>query len=182
MDIWWEINSRTKDQYRDRAKKTLAVLSPEDKKRQDASICTILKKYIQTYDTRAVFIPFGYEANISPFVQQLWQQNKTVLVPQIDEENLRLAVYTEQSIITQWAHKEWIIVDPQRYTWTLDVCLVPWLAFDDQWYRIGHGKWYYDKFLADNACFRIWICYAQSIVHHIPYEDHDQKMDAMVCG
>jgi len=69
---------------RQRAKQTLAALSPEDKKQQSKIICNSLKKYSDQYNTWAVFIPFTYEPDIFPFVEQLRNQNKTVLIPQLD--------------------------------------------------------------------------------------------------
>jgi len=54
----------TKPALRTRAKQTLAALSPEDKKQQSERICQKLYAHINTYTSRAVFIPFGYEPDI----------------------------------------------------------------------------------------------------------------------
>lgn len=177
MDTWWEIS---KDNLRQRAKQTLAILSAEDKKQQSDHICQQLCEYINGYNNRAAFIPFDYEPNIFPFVEKLRNQNKTVLIPQLDGEQLRLAYYKPESIITQWTYGEWIIENPVWYEWSIDVCLVPWLVFDKQWQRIGHGKWRYDRFLAKNNCYRIGIGFAQITVEKIPHDTHDQKMDAII--
>lgn len=177
MDTWWEIN---KEQLRSRAKRTLATLSPENKKQQSIAICSELQKYNNTYQTWAVFIPFSYEPDILLFVQQLWEQDKIVLVPQIDNDWLRLAYYDSNSVISQWIYGEWVIKDPIRHNWSIDVCLVPWLAFDNQWWRIGHGKGLYDTFLATNTCFRIGVTYQETIVDHVPHDIHDQQMDILI--
>jgi 5-formyltetrahydrofolate cyclo-ligase len=177
MATWWEIN---KDQLRQRAKQTLAALSPEDKKQQSKIICNSLKKYSDQYNTWAVFIPFTYEPDIFPFVEQLRNQNKTVLIPQLDGNWLRLAHCQPDSIIIQWLYGEWIIDNPMWYQWALDVCLIPWLVFDRQWWRIGHGKWLYDRFLAINKSFRIGISYRETVIDQIPHDPHDQKMDVVI--
>ncbi len=177
MDTWWETN---KEQLRQRAKNTLATLSAEEKKQQSEHIYQKLYEYIDKYNSRAVFIPFGYEPDIFPFVQHLWEQNKTVLIPQLDGEQLRLAHYTYESIREQWVYGEWVIQNPIWYEWALDVCLIPWLVFDRQWRRIGHGKWWYDRFLATNSCYRIGVGFAQIIVEKIPHDTHDQKMDTII--
>ena len=177
MDTWWETN---KEQLRSRAKQTLVALSLENKKQQNITICTALEKYLTKYKTWAVFIPFGYEPDIFPFVQQFWEQNKTVLVPQINDNWLRLAYYNADSIISEWIYGEWIIKNPVWYEWSIDVCLVPWLVFDRQWRRIGHGKWYYDKFLAKNTCYRIGVGYKEIMRENIPHDNFDQKMDTVI--
>lgn len=179
MDTWWETN---KEQLRQRAKETLAALSVEDKKQQSEYICQQLHQYINEYNTRAVFIPFGYEPNIFAFVQQLWEQNKTVLIPQLDGEQLRLAHYTHESVIAQWVYGEWIISNPVWHDWSLDVCLIPWLVFDKQWQRIGHGKWRYDRFLASHTCYRIGVWYKEIIRESIAHDKWDQQMHVVIAN
>jgi len=170
----------SKSQLRARANKQLATISPENKKQQSANICHTLEQYNNKYEIWAVFIPFVYEPNITSFIEQLWKQNKTVLVPQIDGDWLRLAYYNADSIITQWIYGEWIIQNPVWHQWLLDVCLVPWLAFDLQGNRLGHGKWYYDKFLAVNNCYRIGVCHKETIVENIPHNNLDQWMNLII--
>jgi 5-formyltetrahydrofolate cyclo-ligase len=101
-------------------------------------------------------------------------------VPQIDGASLRLAYYNADSVISQWVYGEWIIKNPLWYDWSLDVCLIPWLAFDRQCNRLGHGKWYYDRFLAANTCFRIGVGYRESIIEKIPCDKWDQTMDIVI--
>lgn len=180
MDISWETHNRTKSQRRSRAKQQLTWLSAADKQSQSTHICEQLSQHLPDYSTRAVFFPFSYEPNISVFVQELWDNNKTVLVPQVHKDQMRLAIYAPGNIITTGTYGEAIIADPVWYDWDIDICLVPGLVFDIWWNRIGHGKWYYDRFLAENECFRIGICYSPTIVKQLPHEDHDQKVDIIL--
>ena len=177
MDTWWKTH---KEQIRQQAKNTLAQLSSLEKKQQSDAICEQLDKYIDQYHSRAVFVPFSYEPNIQSFIQQLWGKNKVVLLPQIHNDTMQLAIYTPDSRISQGQYGEAIIQDVVLYEWALDVCLVPWLAFDRQWWRVGHGKWYYDRFLEANDCYRIGICYEQTKLSSIIHDIWDQKMDRVI--
>jgi 5-formyltetrahydrofolate cyclo-ligase len=49
------------------------------------------------------------------------------------------------------------IIDPE----TLDLVLVPLLAFDEKGHRIGYGKGYYDRFLArcSPECIKVGVSY-----------------------
>lgn len=177
MDTWWKIN---KQQLRQRAKQTLAALSPETKKQQSQVICSRLGKYIDQYNTRAVYIPFSYEPDISDFVQQLRDNKKTVLLPQIHNGIMQLALYKPNSVIVSWSYGEATIVDAKWYDWTVDVCLVPGLTFDKQWQRLGHGKWYYDKFLVTKKCYTVGISYIETLLENIPTDTRDQRMDMVL--
>jgi len=173
-------NKWNKKDIRQQAKNTLAQLSSLEKKQQSDAICQQLDKYMNKYHSRAVFVPFSYEANIQPFIEQLWGKNKVVLLPQIHNDTMQLVLYKPNSSISLWQYGEAIIQDPVLYEWGLDVCLVPWLAFDKQWWRVGHGKWYYDRFLTANDCYRIGICYEQTKVWSIRHDIWDQKMDRVI--
>ena len=63
-------------------------------------------------------------------------------------------------------------VDPQEF----DVVLVPGLAFDRAGRRLGRGKGYYDKFLAQTkpSAVRIAVAYDFQIVPEVPTDENDQ--------
>jgi 5-formyltetrahydrofolate cyclo-ligase len=86
---------------RQRARQTLATLSLEAKNEQSQNICNILEQYIDQYDTRAVYVPFSYEPNIDFFVQKLRDHKKIVVLPQIQDGIMELAIYRPNSIITK---------------------------------------------------------------------------------
>ena len=58
-------------------------------------------------------------------------------------------------------------------------CIVPALAFDDDGFRIGYGKGYYDKFLSNYYGVKIGICYKDFIMK-IPKENHDTNVEIIV--
>jgi len=177
MDISWKT---TKKKLRQRARQTLATLSLEAKNEQSQNICNILEQYIDQYDTRAVYVPFSYEPNIDFFVQKLRDHKKIVVLPQIQDGIMELAIYRPNSIITKWVHGEAKIENHVWYNWSLDVCLVPGLAFDKMWYRLGHGHGYYDRFFAYHRCFRIGVWFLQTLVSDIAIDNRDISMDVVL--
>jgi len=64
---------------------------------------------------------------------------------------------------------------PQVALAAIDVALVPGLAFDAGGYRIGYGKGYYDRLLADAPAglLTIGLCFKETFYPEIPRGAHD---------
>lgn len=63
---------------------------------------------------------------------------------------------------------------------SLDVVIVPGLAFDSVGGRLGRGGGFYDRFLAlARPPVSIGVAFEEQIVDHIPLEPHDQQLSAI---
>ena len=64
----------------------------------------------------------------------------------------------------------------------IDLVLVPLLCFDEQGSRIGYGKGFYDKFLADCSpnCLKIGLSYFAPIREISDTQNFDIKLDFCV--
>ena len=62
----------------------------------------------------------------------------------------------------------------------IDVMIVPMVAYDKNRHRLGHGKGYYDRYLADYQGLKIGLAYKYQEVENIPWEKHDIKMDIII--
>lgn len=62
------------------------------------------------------------------------------------------------------------------------VILVPMLAFNKEFYRLGRGGGYYDKYLAENKekLHSIGLAFSVSYAEDIPLEEHDEKLDEII--
>jgi 5-formyltetrahydrofolate cyclo-ligase len=65
------------------------------------------------------------------------------------------------------------VVDPA----TVDVVLVPGVAFDRRGGRLGFGGGYYDRFLPTTPALRVGIAFDQCLAEELPCDEHDQRMD-----
>ena len=73
----------------------------------------------------------------------------------------------------------WQAVNPQ----TVDLVVVPGMAFDAHGGRLGYGKGYYDRILATcrAACCKIGVGHAwQVVAGDLPLTGHDVRMDLIV--
>jgi 5-formyltetrahydrofolate cyclo-ligase len=64
------------------------------------------------------------------------------------------------------------------------VLLVPFLAFDEEGYRIGYGAGYYDMTLAAlrsrATVLAVGVGYSAQRVQRLPRDGHDQRLDWVV--
>ncbi len=59
-------------------------------------------------------------------------------------------------------------------------CIVPGLSFDAQGYRLGYGKGYYDRFLAEFKGDTVGICYVGCVQWNLPHGYYDKPVDILI--
>jgi 5-formyltetrahydrofolate cyclo-ligase len=80
--------------------------------------------------------------------------------------------------IREHSHAAARIVPPAE----IDTILIPGLAFTKSGHRLGRGGGFYDRYLAllpSTSC-KIGVCFALQLVEDLPFEPHDQRMNAIV--
>lgn len=60
------------------------------------------------------------------------------------------------------------------------ICIVPGLAFDNNGYRIGYGKGYYDRYLSNFPGLSVGLCYEVLHLDSIPVNRHDIKVNYLI--
>ncbi len=103
-----------------------------------------------------LFLPILAKKEVNTFAIAAWLKENH---PQIElvlsksnfeEHTLSHFIWNEQ---TQLAENKWGITEPQGGSEIsaseLDMVLVPLLGFDERGHRVGYGKGFYDRFLAE---------------------------------
>ena len=70
-------------------------------------------------------------------------------------------------------------VDPK----TIDIVVLPAVAYNEEGTRLGQGKGFYDRFYAEiegRKPFLLGVCYDFQISSEIPVEEHDLTADVIV--
>ena len=63
---------------------------------------------------------------------------------------------------------------------TLKLIVVPGVAFDEDMYRLGRGRGYYDRFLSHTDAFRLGICFPFQRVTRVPRDAWDLPMNDII--
>ena len=108
-----------------------------------------------------------------------WSKIKNILLPVVVGDKLELRRYTGRQDLQVGAYN---IEEPTGEVFTdydtIDVAIIPGVAFDSAGNRLGRGKGYYDRLLPKlNATRTIGICFSFQVFDEIPVEEHDRKMD-----
>lgn len=129
------------------------------------------------------FMSIRNEVELWPWLQQLQQQDKTVLLPRvIDHQDIQAIPFRHEEAL-QKSH--YGILEPVGLPYApahIDVVLVPGLAFDYKGYRIGYGKGYYDRFLPrlGKQTFICGVCYEFQVVASAYPQPTDYAVDWIV--
>ena len=61
-----------------------------------------------------------------------------------------------------------------------DLIIVPCLSVDNNGYRMGYGKGYYDRFLLDYNGVTVGMCYAKCVHESLPKGYYDRPIDILI--
>lgn len=107
-------------------------------------------------------------------------QGKTLLLPVVVGDDLELHIFDGST-----AEGAFHIQEPTGQLFTdypsIDLAIIPGMAFDREGHRLGRGKGYYDRLLPRlTHAYRLGICFPFQLLDSVPTEEHDIKMDAVI--
>lgn len=166
-------------------------LAQPDRDVLSRQICERIVDLAEFDAARAIllYVDFGGEVRTRWLIDEAWARAKKVVVPYCVGDDLRLfrlADYSELSPGT------WDILEPRpalrqqadRHVASADVDLVvvPGLAFDVRGARLGQGKGYYDRLLAElrPETFLVAPAFECQIFDAIPTLAHDRPVHRVV--
>jgi 5-formyltetrahydrofolate cyclo-ligase len=175
----------SKSEIRSQIKTTLNTLSELEKKEKSTQIMGHLNtiEHLNRASRIAIFIPLKSEPALMPWILEMHAQKKSLLAPWLNPHT-----HTYQLVSTDLTHLHLNTDNIQQPSPTLiqtdlnsvEVMLVPGMAFDRHGNRLGRGKGHYDTLLAQTSAIKIGICYSEQVRSQIPIEPHDIKMDMVV--
>ena len=156
----------------------------DDKKRANYSIAdAVLKRSeILHAQTICIYLPLPEEVDTKPIIEEFFRLKKTVVVPKVSGDRLELH---EISSFSDLAPGAFGVLEPNFHDTfvsasSVDVFIVPGVAFDKKGYRIGYGRGYYDKLLKEFNGKTIGLAFSLQIVNKIPKEEHDIRVDKVI--
>ena len=126
-----------------------------------------------------LYHPLGSEVRTDAIVQAARAQGKKVSLPRTEANMIRFYEHRsdDELVRGRFGVMEPIPVVPAG---AVDLVVVPGIVFDSQGCRIGYGKGFYDRFLAErHASFSIGLAYSFQVVERLPRGRFDRKLGAL---
>jgi 5-formyltetrahydrofolate cyclo-ligase len=135
------------------------------------------------------YMNFGAEFASEVFVQQALLDNKQLLLPKVNRDTRQLELYQVNNLARDVAPGLWDIPEPRigqcekvDELASVDLILLPGVAFSRDGARLGYGGGFYDKLLEriKHQPVLVAAAFAVQVVEYIPQEDTDRKVQWLI--
>ena len=166
------------------------LMSDESRAEKSGTIMNSLFEFANFIEARTVlfYINSGSEVITEAMIDKSLRHEKVVGLPWIDKKEGRILPLKiddlDQDVKPGYRGLREPI--PQRCkvipVETIDLSIIPGIAFDERGGRIGHGTGFYDRFIPtlDVTTRKVALAFECQIVSQIPMEPHDRYIDIII--
>lgn len=175
-------NQTTKSDLRQNIREALRKISLAVRTVESMDLCARLEPQLQSAHTILFFAPLADELDVWPLLEKLLKTPRICALPAFDAEtqfysarrirNLETDIFTGKFGVSE-PFDSCELVPLNRF----DLVLVPGMAFDLQGNRLGRGKGFYDRILAEASGVKCGVAYDFQLKENIPTEPHDAKVN-----
>lgn len=130
----------------------------------------------QNADNILLFYPLANEINLL----ELIDDKKTFYLPRINGLNIEICPYKIGDKLELSSFKTKEPISKSISINKIDLIILPALAADKQNNRLGYGKGYYDRLLANSNAITILPLPKELVFESIPTEPHDKIIDIIL--
>lgn len=182
----------TKKELRAAMKKRNLALTPQQRAAASERIFSRVEALPAFRAARCVacFCALGDEPESREALRR-WSRERRVVLPRVEGDAMRFYEYDPEALASgAFGIEEPVRGEPCPPS-EIDLVVVPGTAFARSGARMGRGRGFYDRYLAQPGfrAAKVGVCYAHQIVGALPAEPHDVPMDcvatdadAQLCG
>ena len=140
----------------------------------------IKKKFIKI----ALYYPSSYELNVFKILEFNHFLVHDTLLPVVDKNNL-MSFFSWKKNDILFVNKFGILEPNKTEAKVPDIILVPVLAYDENKYRLGYGKGFYDRYLNKylkhyKNILTVGVAFSFQKHHKLPINQNDVKLDFVI--
>lgn len=178
----------TKKEIRKYIEEKRALLDPFQKVTWDSQILNQLLQSKFYADATIIFcyISFDGEVDTLKFIEHAIKDKKTVCVPKVHSMKAGMDAYTIHSL-TELTTGYFGILEPSNLSGfmlpsSIDLLIMPGVAFDHKMNRIGYGGGFYDRYLKQISPTipKIALAYDFQVLESIPSDTFDERITKII--
>jgi 5-formyltetrahydrofolate cyclo-ligase len=162
----------------------LQKISPAARDAASAQLCDRLKdqSFWKSAASVLFFAPLPDEADVWPLLEETVAGGKIAALPRFDPADQTYAARRVQNPQSEIAIGPFGIREPKSgcaeiALSRLNLIVVPGVAFDLCGRRLGRGRGFYDRLLAEIQGVKCGIAFNEQIAGEVPTGEHDLQMD-----
>lgn len=170
-----------KSEIRRKIRNLRAMLSDEDKITASERVFDMLEKTAQFMmaDRILMYHSLPDEVSTHAFLEK-WGDRKSFFLPRVNGVNLDILPYDKSRLELGAFHIEEPSGDDLCDPDSIELIIVPAVAYDHSGNRLGRGKGFYDRLLQTSKATKIGVAYDFQLVEEIPVEEHDVPVDIVI--
>lgn len=175
-----------KKQIRQSIKAQISRLSEDERTKLSTNLMLQVEQHPRFVKSQTILLFYSLpdEPLTHRFISS-WAERKQILLPVVtSDEDMAVRRFQSNDMLTEGRFK---IEEPDGVDFTdyasIDLVIVPGIAFDPKGHRLGRGRGYYDRFFSHpelQHIYKIGICYPCQFLNAVPAENHDIRMDEVL--
>jgi 5-formyltetrahydrofolate cyclo-ligase len=189
IDVMSDPSHEARADVRVRMRAKLAAMSDEERHEASNLACTRLVN-LEAFKHASVillYMPLALEVDTTPAAIRCFQRGKTVCVPRVDWNRkdmnaVEVTTFDDHFMETD----EHGLRSPRGgrllVPASIDLAIVPGLAFDTHGNRVGRGGGYYDRFLSRlrRSATSLGLAFDAQIIDEAPVSERHVRLDGVV--
>lgn len=176
--------ANAKSILREQVRARLKTIPAAERATDSAQLCARLaaEKFFTDAKTILFFAPLPDEPDIWPLLSATLTAGKTVALPRFDPATKGYTAVRVQNPASDIVAGQFGVREPSAGCAEvplnqLDLVLVPGVAFDLHGRRLGRGRGFYDRLLAQVRGATCGVAFDHQLVGEIPAEPHDIRLN-----
>ena len=177
-------NFEAKAELRRKIRAALQNISPAARAAAFARLCARLKEQSFWKNAASIlfFAPLPDEADVWPLLEETVAAGKIAALPRFDPADQSYAACRVRDLSGEIVTGTFGIREPvpscvEIPLNQIDLVLVPGVAFDLRGNRLGRGRGFYDRLLAETRGVKCGIAFDEQITGEVPTGERDLQMD-----
>lgn len=169
----------TKNTIRQQIKELKRSISESNKIEATNKVASAIEQlpYFKSASNILLYHSLPDELNTHSMINE-WGIHKSIFLPRINNNDLEI-LHADNTQLGAFNIQEPVGSTTVPLS-TIDVAIIPGIAFDKNGIRLGRGKGYYDRLLCQCDVLKVGICYDFQLMDKLPSDTHDIPMDIII--